>query len=169
MKKIYCFIFLQLCINFYQISYASAWTPEEAREKAFSSIQSRVDISGYPSKDPNFEENQQALKDNKEMVGDRFITANDDPLIAYVVSKLDKQGRPLVTMFYGKDGHLNGVRLFSNIDYPKSAYIYCMQDECNTGKNKYGVGDLMSVSFHPSEREVFYFSPDRQLDAHIKD
>lgn len=73
------------------------------------------------------------------------------------------------TMFYKNDGQLMSIRLFSRREYPRVAYIYCAEQVCDDGDEKYQQGELMSVAFHISGREVFYFHPDGQLGAHLRD
>lgn len=169
MKKSCLFFSLILVVGFPQFACASKWTEETAREEAFRNAQGQINISDYPSQDPNFEENQRALQNNEKRVDDRFITANPEPPIGYVVSKIDAKGHALITYFYGADGRLITVRLFSAPDYPRSAYIYCIESECADAEKKYKAGELLSVSFHVSDREVFYFGPDGHLNAHLKD
>lgn len=149
------------------VACAASWTESAAGQEAFRDVQYNIDVSQYPASDPDFKENQQALKAGQEEVGNRFVTANAEPPIAYVVSGLDQKGRQLSTMFYGSDGRLLAVRIFSQVDYPKTAFIYCV-DNCDEGEGKtHKSGELMSVSFHPSEAEVFYFLPNGQCTGHL--
>ena len=164
MKQLLLFFAISL---FALTGCGAKWTTERAKEEAFRNVRTKIDVSTYPAKDPDFEENQQALKENKNRVSDRFVTA--EPPIGYVVSKLNKEGHAKITFFYKQDGQLIALRLFSTADFPHSAYIYCAANECIEGDLKYQTGELMSVSFHPSDIEVFYFRPDGHLNAHIKD
>ena len=167
MKKtlfIICMTFLIMC-NF---ACAPKWTEQDARQEAFRDVQYRIDASGYPLIDPDLQENQRALKEGQGRVGDRFISSNPEPPVGYVVSKLDERNRPRITMFYKKDGRLLSVRLFSKPDYPRVAYIYCAEDGYVEDGKEYKAGELMSVSFHISGREAFYFRPNGRCTGHVK-
>ena len=141
---------------------AERWTEENARQEAFRNIQLQADVSRYAAVDPDFEENQKALKLNIETVGNRFITKNDDPIISYIVSYMDDK-----TMFYGSDGHLLAVRTVSGFDYPRIKYIYCVADTCDNDGKEAKSGELMSVSVDVSDNEVFYFLPDGRCTGHL--
>lgn len=151
------------------IGCGQTWTEESAREKAFQNVKRQIDTSIYPSQDPDFEANQAALREGKGLVDDRFVSANPEPPIGYVVSHLDQNRQARFTHFYGKEGHLISVRLFSGPGFPRSAYIYCAEQECRDADPHYVRGELMSVSFHVSPSEVFYFNPEGHLNAHLKD
>jgi len=83
------------------------WTTERAKEEAFRNVQTTIDVSAYPARDPDFEENQQALRAGREQIGDRFVTASPEPYTGYVVSKLGKNNRPPRSklFFTEKRGH----------------------------------------------------------------
>ncbi len=149
------------------LSAPSEWTDETAKQQAFSQAKMHIDVSAYPAKDPDFDENQRALADNKQRVADRFVTSNPRPPIGYVVSKMDKNGMQAITMFYKKNGEMTSLRLFSNAAYPRSAYIYCTENECEGEGRKYGRGDLLSAAFHVSDEEVYYFGADGKLNGHM--
>ena len=138
------------------------WNEESARKEAFKDLKLTVDIEKYPSFDPDFIENQKALKENKQKVGDRYVTM--EPSIGgYMVSKIDDKGYPLITMAYSNAGELLTVRLFSSNSYPKNAYVYVVK-----GDNKYKPGQLLFVSFHVSNHEMYNFNPEGKCTAHFK-
>lgn len=121
----------------------------------------------YAAFDPDFQENQKALKAGIEEIGDRFVTKNDaPPFFGYLVSKLDEKRRPGITMFYGNDGHLMILRIFSQPEYPRIAYMYCVENNLRYGGKEFESGELMSVSIRVSEKEDFYFQPDGKFSGH---
>jgi len=161
------FVLFSLCMN--NCACTTRWTEETARKEVFHNIKRNINITQYSAIDPNFEENQKALREGRTRVADRFITANSEPSIGYVVSKMDDGDNVRSTMFYGKDGRLLSVRLFSRQSYPRTAYIYCVDKESCRRKNEvYEPGDLMSVSLHISGREKFYFKQNGRFSGHIK-
>ncbi|MBU1121357.1 MAG: hypothetical protein ABIH71_03390 [Candidatus Omnitrophota bacterium] len=143
------------------------WNEETARQKVFRNIQYKIDVSQYPAIDPYYETHQKALENGEEKVSGRFITKNSKPPISYVVSQWDKKGLR-ITMFYKENGKLDSIRLFSNPGYPTVASIYCVEDSCQNGDEKYKSGELMSIALHPSNSETFYFRPDGQFNGHVK-
>jgi len=140
------------------------WSEEPARQEAFRDIEYKIDVSQYPTIDPDFAENQEAIKKGQEFIKDRYITVNTEPPM-YVVSKLDNKKDPQITMFYGMDGHLLVVRLFSSPDYPRASYMYCIGD---TENGKYQPGELRSVEFHVSLADTYFFGPDGSFRGHQK-
>src|SRR3989338_7678276 len=93
------FIGLAALVCIVSIGCAKTWTEESAREKAFQNVQYHIDVSKYPTQDPDFHENKRAIKAGQQRVGGRFVTENPEPPIGYVVSKMDEKGRPTITMF----------------------------------------------------------------------
>ena len=168
MRKVSRLIVLLLAIALCQLGCAQRWTAESAREEAFRDIQRQIDVSRYPSRDPDFEENQRGLREGNPIVQDRFVTPTGEESLGYVVSKMDKDGMQRNTMFYKNDGQLMSIRLFSRRQYPRAAYIYCADQTCVNGGEKFQRGELMTVTFHISGREVFYFHPGGRLKAHLK-
>ena len=148
---------------------AARWTEETARQEVFKDVKRNIDISKYPTNDPYYEEHQKALAEGTQDLGNRFISKNPEPPVGYVVSELDRKRTPRVTFFYGDDGHLVSLRLFSKNRYPRVAYIYCVNErDCQDGDLKYKTGEIMSVSLHLSAREAFYFRPDGTCTGHVK-
>lgn len=170
MKKTACIIILAfICII--HLACAQNWTEEAARQEAFRNVKYNIDVSQYPAFDPDFQENKKALEAGKESarIDNRFISRNPEPPIGYLVSKIDQRYRPLVTMFYGNDGHLISVRLFSQPEYPRIAYIYCVDEEdCRYDNKEYRSGDLMSISCRVSDNEEFYFLPDGKCTGRVR-
>ena len=167
MKKV-SYISIAILFSVCFFGCGTRWSEQTARQEAFKNIQHRIDVSKYQVFDPNFEENQKAIQDGQKRVSDRYITKNSEPPISYVVSKLDEKGRPTITMFYGNDGHLVTIRLFSSLDYPRVSYIYCVEDNLRNGDKIFRSGELMSVSFRPSEHEEYYFLPDKRFSGRVK-
>lgn len=149
------------------------WTEEAARKEVFRDIRWMIDPALYPAKDPDYEENQQAMRDRGSgKVRDRFVSANPpgaEP--GYVVSKLQSDGLPDMSMQFAPDGRSVSARLFSVEDYPRAAYIYCLSSDCPvTGERRQArPGELVSLSFHPSATEVFYLDVQGRLTMHRKD
>ncbi|MBL7073300.1 MAG: hypothetical protein ISS33_05950 [Candidatus Omnitrophica bacterium] len=169
-KKEAYVVFVLCFLSISNFACAQKWTEETAREEAFRDIKYSIDLTQYPTLDPNFEENQKALREGgRQRIADRFITANPVPPIYYVVSKLGNKGDVQSTMFYGKDGRLLSVRLFSCPGYPRVAYFYCVDKEsCRWKDEEYEPGELMSVSLHVSGSEAFYFRHDSRFSGHVK-
>ena len=148
---------------------AARWTEETARQEAFKDIKHHIDVSKYPAFDPNVMENQKAIREGRQRVANRFVTPNPEPPVGYVVSEVNDKGYPSITMFYGTDGHLVSVREFSGSKFPRTAYIYCINEEdCKYGNKEYKAGELMSVSLHLPGTEAFYFTPDGKMTGHMK-
>lgn len=84
------------------------------------------------------------------------------------MSKLDEERRPRITMFYGSDGHLITVRLFSQPEYPRIAYIYCVENNLPSGDKVFKSGELMSVSFRVSREKEFYFNADGKCTGIVR-
>lgn len=164
MKKVLSIIFLAFFCMF-NLSYAQSWTEETARQEALRDIKYNIDVSQYPPIDPDFAENQQAIKKGQEYVKDRFITVHTEPPM-YVVSKINNKRIPQITMFYGMDGKLLVVRLFSSSDYPRASYIYRVGD---TENGKYQPGQLNSFEFHISLTDSYAFGPDGSFRGHYKE
>lgn len=80
-----------------------------------------------------------------------------------MVSKIDDKGHPLITMAYSNAGELLSVRLFSSDSYPRKAYVYVVK-----GDNKYKPGQLLFVSFHVSDHEMYNFNSEGKCTAHFK-
>ena len=146
----------------------SKWTEETARANAFQNITYKIDVSQYPQVDPDYEDNMQALKNGRKMVGNRFISLNPVPPIAYVVSPINDKGNQEKTMFYREDGHLLSIRLFSAPDYPRIATFYCVDEQCREVNKCYSRGELSGVSFHVTMGETFFFHPSGECVAHVK-
>jgi len=138
------------------------WNEESARKEAFKDLQLTADIKIYPAFDPDFVENQKALKENRRRVGDRFITM-EPSIKGYMLSRIDASGHPTITMAYSNTGELLTVRLFSSDTYPKKAYVYIVK-----GDNAYKPGQLLFVSFHVSDHEMYNFNPEGKCTAHFK-
>lgn len=143
-----------------KILFAANWTVESARAEAFHNTEKKIDISAYPSQDPNVRENQVALKEGKQRIGNRYVTSED---FGYLVSELDESGNAKITMTYANDGHLMSVRIFSSSTYPRTGIVYCgpHNTECSEG-------ELIFVHFYPSKDETFYFNREGKLDIHIR-
>jgi len=167
MKRIGC-ILITAFLSLSHLSCGPVWTEETARKEAFRDVNYNIDITQYPASDPDFQENQNALKTGRGRVGNRFVSSNPEPPVGYVVSTLDKKGHPIITMFYRKDGSLLSVRLFSRPEYPRVAYIYSVEAAYQEMGKEFKPGELLSVSFHISGREAFYFNPDGQCTGHVK-
>ena len=149
-----------------QTLFAEAWTAESAKTAAFQKIEKKMDISVYPSKDPNYQENLKALKEGRKRIGNHFVTPED---FGYVVSELAEDKTPKITMTYGKDGHLMSIRIFSSLDFPRTAGIYCGEEECPCPHNALcAKGELLLVHFFPSKDEAFYFNNEGHLDFHVR-
>lgn len=143
------------------------WTTGKAREEAFRNVQRVIDVTPYPPRDPHFQENQQAIGNGVQKVGDRFVSKDPESPV-YLVSEFNEAGLQSITMSYTDDGHLVGLRLFSHPNYPRTGYVYCAEKEC-PGKKEgetFKKGELMFLSFFPSHGEVFNFSDDGILTFH---
>jgi hypothetical protein len=134
---------------------------EEAQKEAFANVKYEIDISSFPAKDPNYEENLLALRKGRSWLKNRFVTSNP---YGYVVSEEDEKGKQKITFFYNQKGELMIVRLFSNPDFPRTEYLYCAQKQCAGNKKMHEKGELIRVTFHPSITELFYFNPDGSFD-----
>lgn len=144
----------------------STWTEETAREKAFENINYTIDVSQYSQVDPDYENNMQALKKGQGFVGNRFVSINPVPPVAYVVSLINDKGNQEKTMFYRDDGYLLSIRLFSAPDYPRTATFYCVDEQCREFNRFYYRGQLTGVSFHVSMGETFYFLASGECVGH---
>jgi hypothetical protein len=71
-------------------------------------------------------------------------------------------------MFYGSDGHLITVRLFLQPEYPRIAYIYCVENNLPSGDKVFKSGELMSVSFRVSREKEFYFNVDGKCKGIVR-
>lgn len=147
---------------------AAEWTEETARQEAFRDIKRTIEVWEYPAYDPQFTENMQAIQSGGGRFGDRFVTANPEPPVSYIVSKMGSGGAPSITMFYGTDGRLISVRLFSRQEYPRTAYAYCVADGLDNGGRIYRSGELMGVAFHVAGNEMFYFDTEGKLTDHVR-
>ena len=156
-----------LLIGISTLACAAEWTEETARQEAFKDIKRNIEVWEYPAYDPQFTENQAALQQGGGKVADRFVSANPEPPVTYVVSKIGPGG-PTITMFYAADGRLMSVRIFSRAGYPRSAYAYCVADTLENNGKVYKPGELMSVSFHVAGNEMFYFDTEGKLTDHVK-
>jgi len=170
-KRVAGIAFLLVMMLFSMNGYGQEWTEQSARQQAFSTAQQALDMTRFPTQDPNFTENQRAIHDTPAAhIGNRFVTAappSQRP-IGYVVSTLDDQDRQVETMYYEPNGRLFFVRLFSSPEYPRTAAIYCGQDECLNAGTIYRKGQLVSVTFQVSESEEFVFDPTGLLRRHEK-
>ena len=137
------------------------WDEDSARKEAFKGLKLTADVSKYPSFDPDFEENQKALEENKQRIGDRFIT-REPSVGGYMVSKIDDKWRPLISMAYSNTGELLTARLFSSGIYPRKAYVYVVK-----GNDRYKPGQLLFVSLHVSKHEVYNFNPEGKCTGHF--
>lgn len=138
------------------------WNEESARKEVFKDLKLTTDIKAYPATDPDFIENQKALKNNRQRVADRFITM-EPSINGYMVSKMDDKGHPSITMAYSNTGELLTVRLFSSNTYPRKACVYIVK-----GDNTYKPGQLLFVSFHVSDHEMYDFNSEGKCTAHFK-
>jgi hypothetical protein len=150
-------VFLIIC----SFAFGQEWTVESARLEAFGDLKTSIDVAQFPSFDPDFTENQKALREGRERVKDRFVT-NEPSIGAYIVSKLDDKSHPKITMMYNNEGQLLTIRLFSGSVYPRKAYTYVVK-----GDEQHKPGKLLMVSFHVSSREMFNFTPQGECTAHI--
>ena len=167
MKKI--IVITSIGLFFFFFGCGKRWTVEGAKQEAFSRVPAQFDISKYPKQDPNFKENQEALKKGEQIVDNRFVTDSPGPPVGYIVSDMIGKGIADMTTFYYPDGRALSIRVFSGPKLPRAAYIYCL-DICDSGKGEiYQTGELVSVAWHVSDREVFYFSPKGKLNGHLRD
>ncbi|MEI8349475.1 MAG: hypothetical protein WCI77_04935 [Candidatus Omnitrophota bacterium] len=164
MRKIIGIISIALLCVFH-FGCAQDWNEEKAKQEALRGIKYSIDISQYPAVDPDFDENQQAIKKGQQSIKDRFVTI-DTQLPVYVVSKMDNKKNQQITMFYGMDGRLLIVRLFSSPDYPRASYMYCVGD---TENGKYQPGQLRSFEFHVSLGHTYFFGADGSFQGHQQD
>jgi len=161
------FVLFSLCMN--NCACTTGWTKETARKEAFHNIKRNINITQYSAIDPNFEENQKALREGRIRVADRLIIAYTEPSKGYAVSKMDDGDNICSSMFYEKDGRLLSVQLFSRQGYPRTACTYCVDKKSYRRKNEvYEPGELMRVSLHISDEEQFYFKQNGHFVAHIK-
>ncbi|MBI3616787.1 MAG: hypothetical protein HY210_00995, partial [Candidatus Omnitrophica bacterium] len=65
MEKIISIIVTVLICSTCFLASAETWTEESARQEAFRNIHLQADVSQYAAVDPDFEENQKALKLNR--------------------------------------------------------------------------------------------------------
>lgn len=147
---------------------AEQWNEESARQAAFQNISKIIDVSPYAGKDPNFGENQSVLQRGGGEVANRFVTANPEPPISYVVSLLDMNGVPTMTTFYDREGFALTVRLFSSEKYPRRGLIYCVTDFSDTDGKKHKAGELLSIHFQISSAEAYYFEPEGKCTYHAQ-
>lgn len=167
MSKMQTVALIALVLFTPQMLFAANWTEEAAREEAFRDTRKKIDTSAYPSQDPNFAENQQAITAGKTRVADRYITVEN---AGYLVSELDESGSPKITTAYAPDGSLRSLRIFSSPQFPRTGTVYCGAEECPGPNNTAAArGELLYVHFSPAKEEAFYFDRDGNLDFHVKD
>jgi hypothetical protein len=138
--------------------HAKAKVVDEARVEAFANIRQRIDLSDVPKNDPQYLQNQAALRRKVDIVGDRMFTRFQNG--GYSVSKLCNQ----YTYYYYPNGNLMLVEEESSPTYfnasckeqfPKKSFKY-----------SYPSGRLTGVSIDPSNFESFVFAPDETLAFH---
>jgi hypothetical protein len=141
-----------------QASVSKTWTVEMARDEAFRQAKPIIDVSQYSSLDPNFLENQQAVKKGGGQSHGRTVTVfHQGNSIYYGVD-----GR-----FYLENGALIAVQFTVGEGYPKKVYKHAASNIFETS----GIqsGQLMTVGITIRPEESFLFDAKGRLLAHWKD
>lgn len=141
-----------------QASVLKVWTVEMARDAAFRQAKPMIDVSHYPSMDPDFFENQQAVKKGGGQSHGHTVTVfNQGHSIYYGVD-----GK-----FYLETGALIAVQFTVGEGYPKKVYKHAASNVFETA----GIqsGQLMTVGITIRPDESFLFDAKGTLLAHWKD
>jgi hypothetical protein len=146
------------------------WTVDSAKKEAFKDAKQWVDLSPYPSIDPNYNKNKNSINKNQLISKERTITvfSKNGYLIAYGI---EYENNITENYYYDFKGQLHTVDFTI---FPKN--IYTLEDSkkypheslfpAKVYKHIYPSGKLISVSLMVRETEDYIFEPNGELTAH---
>jgi hypothetical protein len=125
------------------------WTMGAARKEALRDAKHWVDLSHVSSIDPNYLENQKALSEKKERIGNRLLTKFSTGFYAV---KIEDSG---IAFYYSKEGYLRSIDFDAGEDYPIKSY-----------QHEYPSGRLVRIGLDITPDEAFLFDPKGALITH---
>ena len=133
---------------------------DEARREAFREAQPWVDVSGFPTVDPNLLANRQQIQKGGGKVGDRVITVFKDG--GYAVHLLEEERLySFASQYYASNGVLMAIEFDVGNSYPSKSYKHAAVNLYPLKK-----GDLIGVGLHVSGQESYMFKPNGILTTH---
>ncbi len=134
------------------------WTIPEAREEVFKGAQGVIDTWGFPTVDPNRQENFKAIALKKGIVANRQITVFNDK--SYGVT----EECSLETRYYDPVGALTMIQLDST---PGFSNDYCeMPFPSKALRYDYPSGRLIQAAFSTSEKNDYVYEADGSFLGH---
>lgn len=134
------------------------WTIDTAREEAFREAKPWVDVSMYPSIDPNLIENRIAVQRGGGSINGRTISVF--PGGDYSVIEQDS----VLMLYYDASGALFAVEFYDSTSYPSKSYQYSASWDYYHIKK----GGLVITAVHLRSNDDFVFYPDGSLQSHWK-
>lgn len=174
MKKLFICIILTICVFIPCISLATTlkggvekvWTIESAKEEVFKDAKPYVNLSQYPSMDPNYNENKNLINKNQLDSNNRSIEvfSNGDYSVMYN-NDITK------SYYYNNNGKLQAVdfNLFAKNIYTKYDSEKYSEDELypmKSYKHEYPNGNIIRVGFYINGDEAYDFEPSGKLTVH---
>lgn len=166
MKRAFTSVFLALLLSFQagwseqlQASVSKRWTVDMARQEAFREAKPFVDVSQYPSIDPNLMENLAVRNKGGGEVGERIITVYSGG--KYSVTELG--GKTAEGRYYLNNGKLYAIEFFIVGPDIIKGYQHSTEDIPGVCRR----GQLVRISLSNTEGGgAFVFKTDGTLSAH---
>lgn len=177
MKKLFTCLILIICIFIPCISFAKTlkggiekiWTIESAKEEVFKDAKSWIDLSKYPSIDPNFNENKDLINKNQLDEKNRHIIVFSDGSYSVrfyntvtEVYTYDETGRLTDVEF-----NLYDQNIYTSDDLKK--YSDELLYPLKTYKHAYPSGRIICIILSIKENEAYAFLPNGELVQHCID
>lgn len=149
-------------------SVQKTWTIEEARQEAFSGIETSINPKQFPKRDPNYQENMSAIRAGIEKVGGRVVSSLSYPngeIFGYNVRFLEN---PSNSFQYDVSGKIMSIIAYSKGSDENDLWVgakYVIDRKlARFGGLK--SGELADVSISINKRTAFLFRPNGDLKGH---
>lgn len=133
---------------------------DEARREAFREAKFWVDVSGFPTIDPNLLVNRQQIQKGAGIAGQNYITVFPE-MKAYSVHKSEDENKAFYTSaLYTLNGHLLVIEFTVNDGSLSKGYRHIASPIFGDP-----IGTLLGISLQ-NNRDGFTFLPDGSLSSH---
>jgi hypothetical protein len=140
---------------------SKSMTVDEARQEAFRTAKPWVDVSGFPTVDPNFLSNRHQVQKGGGKVGDRLITVFKYGQYS-VHSLKEEMSGPFVSQYFLSNGLLIAIEFDDGGQHISKSYKHSAIN--NTPY--FNKGQLIAINLSIGGKESYIFSTDGLMIAH---
>jgi hypothetical protein len=137
------------------------WTLDEARVEAFRNAPLTLDLSAFPLRDPNYDENSQIGEQGGGRIGNRLITVFQQGRYSVTDTRAVNQ-ESFSVPYYTVSGMLYAVDV-NHRGYPRKTYKYASRDN---PAQRIRAGQLVRIAIEVAPMNSYTFNVDGSMDAH---